>query len=238
MKYAILSINDSRAEKKAAIRNVLSGWQEVFIEAVNGYNSQELEDAIRASGINKTSWVPKVGEAGVWMSQANAWWAVSESEEPIVIFEDDAILSPNFVQDLENYISELPDDWDMFCAFVPENQYGDFNWEYFYDYNGQTDGQPLHWWPEGEPSLLIDSDKVCRAYQGYSCVALVYQPRAGAKLYESAVRLGMYTPVDCFIFERYRAGDINAYAFKPGQPRLVDVDWNAPSLIQQSDKMV
>jgi GR25 family glycosyltransferase involved in LPS biosynthesis len=238
VKYIILSIDDSRAEKKAAIRNVLSGLEEVKIEACNGRVSESVERYQSWYNIARAEWVPKQGELGVWLSNVHAWSVISQNSEPIVMFEDDAILRDNFVEQLEEYISELPDDWDMFCAFVPENQYGDFHWAYSFDENGISDGNPLGYYDGGEDSLLIDSDKVCRAYQGYSCVALVYTPAGAAKLLERAQIRGMTTPVDCFIFEQYRAGHINAYAFKPGQPRLVDIDWNAPSLIQQTEKVL
>jgi GR25 family glycosyltransferase involved in LPS biosynthesis len=238
VKYAILSIDESRRAKKEALRNVVSGWDEIAVPAVVGAEKSDLESSMARHGIQFTEWIPKVGEAGVWMSQMNAWETAYSIQEPLVVFEDDAILAENFIERFETYTKELPEGWDVFCLFVPENQYGDFHWKYKFNELGQTDGSTYGYCPDGETSLLIDSQIVSKAYQGYGCVALMFSPEGGRKLLEAAREKMMYTPVDCFIFEQYRAGRIDAYAFKPGQPRLVDVDWGAPSTIQQGPRVV
>lgn len=238
VKYAILSIDESRRAKKEALRNVVSGWDEITVPAVDGSKKSDLESSMTHHGIQFTEWVPKVGEAGVWMSQMNAWGMAYSQGEPLVVFEDDAMLAQDFTERFEEYLAELPEDWDVFCLFVPTNQYGDFHWKYKFNELGQTDGSTYGYCPDGEPGLLIGSETVSKAYQGYGCVALMFSPEGGRKLLDAARQKHMYTPVDCFIFEQYRAGIIDAYAFKPGYPRLVDVDWNAPSTIQQGPRVM
>ena len=43
MKYAIMSIDESRSAKKTAIRNTISAWKEIKFPCVNGHNREELK---------------------------------------------------------------------------------------------------------------------------------------------------------------------------------------------------
>lgn len=236
--YAILSIDDSRREKKEAIRNVLSEWTEIQVPACDGKVKSNLDSAfIEHSPFSYSPlWLPKQGEAGVWMSQLNAWKVASSLDRPLLVFEDDAMLCDNFVEEFHKYTDELPEEFDLFATFFPANQYGDFHWSYNFDENGFPTGNQI-WFSEGAPEIVIDSELISRAYQGYGCVALMFTPRGADRLYHRAQETGMFTPVDCFIFQQYRAGFIDAYSPRPGQTRLADVDWDAPTTIQTTDRV-
>jgi len=236
--FAILSIDHSRQEKKDALRNVCAEWTEQGVWAVDGKDSTDMKEAFEAHEPFTYSplWLPKQGEAGVWMSQMNAWATASTLDRPLVVFEDDAILCDNFISEFHRYTADLPEDFDVFAIFFPENQYGDFHWSYVYNELGHPVGGQT-WYSDGAPEYHIGSDLISKAYQGYGCVALMFSPKGGEKLYNRALETNMTTPVDCWIFEQYRAGIIDAYAPRPGQTRLADVDWNAPSTIRYTDRV-
>jgi GR25 family glycosyltransferase involved in LPS biosynthesis len=64
--------------------------------------------------ITKSEW-------GCAMSHVRVWRDIVENGyETSLIFEDDVVLSPNFVEKLEQVMSELPDDWDFLNIGAPE----------------------------------------------------------------------------------------------------------------------
>lgn len=234
--FAFITIDDDRIEKKTATRELLANWDEIVIPCVDGRIREDLVEG-KKQFKNDHRWYGKPGEYGVWLSQINAWKTIIDYGRPVLVLEDDALLVPNFVEQFDFYVSQLPDDFGLFAAFVPENQYGDYNNEYACDENGHFVGAAqAHAF--GAPSIVMpDLNGVCRAFQGYGCVALYISPLGAAALLDYALDRGIDTPVDCFIFEAYRAKKLDAYSFRPGFPRLVDVDWNAPSTIQHQERI-
>lgn len=233
--YGIISINDDRLQKKQQIRETLADWHEITLHGVNGNDDAALAKAQIETPIPIRGHA-KRGEYGVWFSQLNAWKTIMDYGAPVLVLEDDALLVPDFVNIFNGYIEQLPEDWGLFAAFVPENQYGDFNNEYVCDENGHFVGAAqghMH----GAPSIVLPDKTICRAYQGYGCVGNYISPLGAAALYEYALDRGLDTPVDCFVFEAYRAKKLDAYAFRPGFPRLIDVDWNAPTTIHTSERI-
>ncbi len=78
---------------------------------------------------------------------------------------------------------------------------------------------------------------MARAYQGYCCVATLYSPSGARRLLEIAGEKGMYTPVDCFLFqEAHGKNAVRAYAPTPDAQRIVDIDWNTPTTIHGTDR--
>jgi GR25 family glycosyltransferase involved in LPS biosynthesis len=64
--------------------------------------------------ITKSEW-------GCAMSQGRVWRDIVENGyETTLIFEDDVVLTPNFVGKLDKIMSELPDDWDFVNLGAPE----------------------------------------------------------------------------------------------------------------------
>lgn len=71
-------------------------------------------EAPRKLFITKSEW-------GCAMSHVRIWRDIVEKGyETSLIFEDDVVLSPNFVGKLEQIMSELPDDWDFVNLGAPE----------------------------------------------------------------------------------------------------------------------
>lgn len=234
--FAFITLNDDRIEKKNAIRDILSDWNELVIPCVDGRIPGELEKHKAQLGAKITGPL-RTGEYGVWFSQMRAWQTISSWNEPVLLLEDDALLAPNFVENFDRYVSQLPENWGLFAAFVPENQYGDYSYEYNCDENGAFYGS-ARGYSEGAPSIVMpELDGVCRAYQGYGCVGNYISPLGAQQLFDYTLERGINFPVDCFIFEAYRAKRLDAYAFRPGWPRLIDVDWTAPTTIHNTDRI-
>lgn len=118
MKYTILTLgNPERVTLRANIHlNMDKHFEYVPIEGVDG-KTDDLREAIERHQlkINFDRWKP--GEGGVWFSNINAWSWGEEHNEDLLVFEDDAILSPDF-SDTVNEL-ELPDDWDFVTLYYP-----------------------------------------------------------------------------------------------------------------------
>jgi GR25 family glycosyltransferase involved in LPS biosynthesis len=162
-------------------------------------------------------------------------WVAAQEHGPLIVLEDDAIVSERFDVIMENVWHDLPEDWDYFCLFVPDNQFEDYYRATAYDENGE----PKLYTNPGEKwySPSMGSAYVGRAYQGYSCVGIMYSQQGGKKLHELAQQYGMYTPVDCFIFQQTHTGRVNGYAHTPDCERPVTYDWhNSPTLVQDTER--
>lgn len=230
MKYNIISVNDSRAQYKNAIRRHNSVG-EVKIPSTNGM-SVNIDKEFERRGLLDTNWIPKIGEAGCWVSHFDCWsWSVKNNEE-LIVFEDDAIIDENFVNNFDVLYSELPSDYDFCSLWVPDNQRQDFYYVVEYDSEGQVN-------ISGRIEDVSDShfDIGCRflarAYQGYGLVATLYSPQGAKRLIEQARRRGVCTPVDCFIFQESHAERVKGYAPKP-HVSIVQYDWNAETTVHNT----
>jgi GR25 family glycosyltransferase involved in LPS biosynthesis len=239
VKYTIMHIDDSRIEKRNHIRNVLFFYDEVTdIEFVNGADAEQVK-RMRERYPNFTGrdvWNPKTGEAGVWYSQMQCWRYAAENEVHLIVFEDDAIPDPKFESLWRALLTELPADYDFLSIFVPNNQTDDYFAVTFYDETGHPIASAG---ANAEMSGFNFSENLATVYQGYSCVATMFSPKGGRKLLELADHYGMYTPVDCFLFLQAHAGRLDGYAPKPDwlYPRMVTIDWSAPTTVQHTDRI-
>lgn len=168
-------------------------------------------------------------ELGIWYSHMSCWQAALREE--LLVFEDDAILAPNFMNGFSDLYRELPQDYDTFSLFVPNNQEQDFYYNTIYDADGEAkySGYPPRK-TDKDSIYLIGSAIIAKAYQGYSLVCTLYSPKGADKLLTLARKHGMHAPVDCFVFKEAHRGNLISYAPRPTYPRLVSVDWNAPSI--------
>lgn len=234
MKYSIISLNDDRKEYKDYIHRVVQG-EHLYMPAVNG-PVDDLDYELRIRGLEHRGWGnAKRGEMGVWLSNFDRWEMASRMDEPLVVFEDDAIPDAFFMEKLENVVKELPEDWDFVALWVPENQRDDFLWDVKYNHNGH----PAHnGWKRPEESyyLVPGAAYVALAYQGYGMVALMYSPVGGKKLVDLARSRGVDGPVDCWIFEECHKGNLNGYAPRPEQASIVHYDWKAQSHVQHTER--
>jgi GR25 family glycosyltransferase involved in LPS biosynthesis len=233
VKYNIITLNDERKIYKDYIRaNADIG--EVVIPAVDG-RAVDIRSELESRGLFTTGWVPRQGEAGVWLSNFDCWEYASKMDEPLIVFEDDAIVEPDFKEKLDALMGELTVPWDYVSLWVPENQRIDYVYNIYFDEKGdpQRIGENLPY----DASLFKNTRRTAKVYQGYGMVSLMYSPEGAAKLVELARRYGMYTPVDCFIYQQAHMGNLRGFAPTPVFANVVRYDWKAESHVQQTERV-
>jgi GR25 family glycosyltransferase involved in LPS biosynthesis len=235
MKYTIISLDDSRAKTKAAIRSTVELPEVTDIEFVDARDDNVFYEQIKRHPrvVQNVHWTPKRGELGIWMSQINCWkWAADN--EDLLVFEDDAEVHPGFTDLFNRYISELPADWDIFSLFVPSNQRQDYGYRVVYDDNGLP--RPLVRSTDKPYQFDIGLKSLARTYHGYGCVANLYSVQGAKKMLQLVQQRGVDGPVDCWMYEHAHAGRLNAYAPKPYLPMPADVNLSrqAPTTIHNT----
>lgn len=229
MKKAIISISDRTPHYVKMIKDYVPFEEATDIEYVNGrgLGTLGLTNILVEEGLRVSNWAPEIGELGVWLSQYRCWQWCVENEEELIVFEDDAVPTPHFKEIFDAQYAEVPADYDFIAWFVPDNQMADFKYRINYD----TTGAPLPVVHSGDDGYQYEygAERMARVYQGYSCVCIQYSPQGAQKLIDIAKEMGLYTPVDCFLFLSAHRGAVDGYSPKPGQPRAVIVDWNAPT---------
>jgi len=239
MKYTIISVTDRREQSKQAIRKELSAHEEVTDIEFSGPGDDKI-GRMKEYGLdfNSDYWHPQTGELGVWLSAYACWRYCVDTDEPLRYFEDDAIVAPGF-DDWYNSLFEPdltrePLTPQLISLIVPHNQRQDFGWQYYQK-------QAMINYPDGAPDNHVGYKRLARAYQGYCNAAMELRPEGAAMLIEAAHQFGIYTPVDCFVFEQGFGRDrrpesprINILTPKPKFATGVDVDWNAETHIHGS----
>lgn len=214
MNYTIFSINDSRLHYKNAIKYQLGNWDEWPFLAVDGTRPDVLQWARERypyKVITGPDNVERVGQLGIWHSVLNALSIASQM--PIVTFEDDAILHPNFVAEFHARVNELPDDTDFFALFLPRDQ------DHVY-----TEDMSV-------------SQMLCKAYQRYGGVSMYYTPQGAKKIFRLLQRDGLTDQYDNQLFKYVKAGELNGYTSKPYFDDLVRITGEESSIVQESEKI-
>lgn len=142
----------------------------------NGYNLH-----------NQQGW--KWGELGIWASNWLAWNKFLQSDyDYLILMEDDILIYPSFRELLEEYMQQLPNNWEIFHYFVPADQHGKYN-----------------------VRLDVSAD-LCRCYQDWSCLCYIINKDGAKKLIETSAQ-GITLPLDWHMFRQtYK---FNMYTIKP-----------------------
>lgn len=242
MKYHVISIGSPEREANVLdIHSKMTGHELAGILSFNAYKNDPV-DYLEYHGIRLRPdlWTPKVGELGIWCSILNCWKWCAETGEPLLVFEDDAILVDNFTDLFQNYMSAIPKDWEFSAIWVPDNQKSDYFYPVIYDEHGVPHHQPKYLVvPAGRESVHdIDCFPVTLAYQGYGGVAVMFSPLGSQKMIDISQKMGVYTPIDChFYLSSHRPVDnIKGYAPHPSY-EMVKYNWDNPSTVQQSERV-
>ena len=212
--FTVVSIDESRAESRRAIRERMSFVSEVTgIDFVDGRDAAKLGSYLR--GYGETSGDLYEGELGVWFSQMNCWRYLAGSDlDALIVLEDDAVVDMAIERALGTFMGNVPADWDFISLHVPEDQKQD----YFYARTFRDDGT---WYLADPRGHTLESSPhhignliMATAYQGYSIVAMVYSAAGARKLLRLA-GAAIRDPVDCFIFREHHRGILRGYAPKP-----------------------
>jgi GR25 family glycosyltransferase involved in LPS biosynthesis len=142
----------------------------------NGYNLD-----------NKQGW--RYGEVGIWASNWLAWKNFIESDyDYLILMEDDIVLYDDFLIYIKEYLKELPENFDAFHVFSPEDQNDKYN------------------------TGLDISENICSSYQDWSCACYIIN-KSGAKKMIQLASKGIYLPLDWFMFRQKHA--LSIYTIKP-----------------------
>jgi GR25 family glycosyltransferase involved in LPS biosynthesis len=130
------------------------------------------------------------GIVGVFASNYLAYKKFLETDKDILfIFEDDATVSVNFAEVVDLYSTELPEGWDFWAIYVPDDC---LPW-----YNSDYD--------------IGERKYICRTYQDWSCAGYAVS-RKGAELAVKDIEThGMANPIDWYIFNSRHLGTGTIY---------------------------
>lgn len=237
MKYGIITLPDSdRIEYKARIREnihypeeTLDAFDARVNDPIKGCEERRLKFSAELWGNAKR------GEVGIWLSNFDRWQQAAECG-PLIVFEDDAIIHDDFTDRFEDFMAEVPDDWDFAALWVPENQRQDYLYNIIY--NTKSWEPQFLGFTTAEKSIyrIPGATYAALAYQGYGMVALVYSQNGGKRLVERARATGMYGPVDCWIYEQAKMGFLKGFAPRPECADIVHYDWAAESHVQLTER--
>jgi len=200
MKYCIMHINDRSKDLMEYNKKILSSFDYINdIVFFNG-NTGNAWDVINHMGIKQDVWnpydgrslPPLPGELGVWVSTINVWeYIVKNKIDKMIVLEDDITLQKDFVNKLEEYIKELPNNFDFLSLYYFEGQ------------------------NKINKSLNIGSDKIQKSTLQYSAGQATLYSYAGAKkLLKLVYRKGIEYTTDCFIFRQSLENLVNGYSIK------------------------
>jgi len=227
--FAIISIDDSRADKKAWTRQRFTTWREIVeIDFVNGKDPKSLRAAKKKWKNVDTPGPFKAGEFGIFYSVLNCleYGAVNDG---VLYFEDDAHPVSNFQERINFYLDHLPRRADMFACWSPENQQGDYN-----GISGFNQvGEPAY---ESHKGSIFEfgHNELSGLWQGYGNVSMYFTKRGCQRMLEHIHERGFYSPIDCLICIAAHTNVVNGYALKPGTPPLIGYDWELPTTIHGS----
>jgi hypothetical protein len=172
--YSVLSKSYSELKTPTVYLKTFDEVEEFYKEEPNfkfNYIAPKVEGG--------PSFPPNSGTVGVFASNYVAYKNLLKSNyEYLFLFEDDVVISPNFVNINERYMKELPEGWDFFTTFVPPDCLKWYNSDY--ELSGNT--------------------YVSRTYQDWSCAGYVVNRRSAAKAVADIEKNGINDPVDWYIF--------------------------------------
>lgn len=157
-----------------------------------------------------TGWKP--GELGIWASNYTAWKNFLKTDyDYIILMEDDIVLNKDFNDKLIEYLNELPDNWDIFTAYIPT--FGNIRYE------------------KRKDELLIGKENVCKVYQSWSCLCYVVS-RNGAERLMKEMRQKIKSPIDHYLF--YHRG-LNVYTIKLEKGNICSL-YETKSTVQEANR--
>jgi hypothetical protein len=140
------------------------------------------------------------GILGIWAGTYMAYKKFLKTDkEYLFVLQDDIKLSPNFKGAIEAYMKELPNDWEIFSPFVPNDSLSSYK-------------EGVHGIP--------DKNFICKSYQQWSTCCYVVN-RAGAKKVVKDIETnGVSAPDDWYLFNfrmkpEFLTITFNTYTLKP-----------------------
>lgn len=206
--YHIISVSDKRKAIVDSIHKAM--WPKSYnlaVSSVDAYSEKNMKFFLASYPLRFASFM-STGEVGCFASHFKFWkYIVDYKLESAIVFEDDAVITPNFLQFLSLGLREVPKDYDVFSIFVHKNQHHRF-----------------------KDDLAINL-VAAKAYQDWSTLCYLVSFKGAKKLIDFAESNGVNDPVDWFIFRNSHKGLFDAYTYRPHIPELLHIDTNvAPSI--------
>jgi GR25 family glycosyltransferase involved in LPS biosynthesis len=191
--------NEERYSKVKSINDYLYSYSKLLITPTIKISSvEEYTEFLK----NNPSFVPdpygyslhgeqgwRYGEIGIWASNWTAWHNFLKSDaDYLILMEDDITYNSNFMEIIINYISQLPEGWEVFHAFSPADQF-----------DKHTDRHNF------------GAEDVCVAYQDWSCLCYIITRDAAKKMIENSSMFNL--PLDWYMFRQHHL--FKTYTVKP-----------------------
>ena len=181
-----------RSELNYKINNYLNNvFNELDTPTIQIMNQYQYDEFNKTYGLLNPTFEFKYGELGIWASNLLAMQNFLESDyDVLMLMEDDISYNENFVQLLDAYLKDMPEDWDVFSYFCHSNQFSLFN----NIYNGA---------------------RIVPAYQDWSMLCYLLNKRGAKKILDSVKETGINMPIDWYIFrqpDRFKSYTLAPYA--------------------------
>lgn len=207
--FSIVSINDRASDNKENTRNIMSEFQEIENDCVDGnsVNSKELLDSMGVS-LRNWSWhsSPRGGELGLWLSNINLFnKIINEDLKNVLLLEDDTILSDNFVNIFKDVFEEIPEDYDFISLVFPASSKG------YYKEDAE-----------------LGLKNICTAkYNHFSTIAVMWSNKGAKNMIRLLKEFGIKHPIDIHLYDfLLKENFLTGYSIKPDIEQIVFHDWN------------
>lgn len=160
------------------------------------------------------------GELGIWLSNIRTWKEFMiygcESDNDLIVFEDDAVVQPAFKSIFPLVKEELPEDYDFFAWAIPHDQKVDYFYNrHFTPGGGWIIASHLRHPYDKSPHYIPGNELVCKTYQGYQAVCIMYSRAGIQKILNLLKQDGIHSPIDLFLFTEVFKGNLNGYTLLP-----------------------
>lgn len=234
MKYMIFTLgHENRKHYVEAIEKKVT-LERVDLPAVDGY-SDDLPKLLEARGLlEHVTNHPRnfrVGQLGIWLGVLNALEWVVENNEELLTFQDDALLHKDFMKEFDKRYQFLPKDYDFFSLFTPRDHH---NW-YWFSKRIREDGSIINGQAKRHNTSPYAVNKViCKVYQKYGGVSILYSPAGAKKMLDIVEEHGMLGTYDEHLYANERLGRLSGYISVPSLQDLVYITGKEVSTIGQT----
>lgn len=191
--------DESRDSAVRSINEYMSSYSKLLVTPTIRISNKEQYDAFLELNPNfvpdpygyslhgEQGW--RFGEIGIWASNWTAWHNFLKSDaDYLILMEDDITHNSGFMEIIINYMSELPEGWEVFHAFSPADQFGKYR-----------------------ESHDFGADDVCVAYQDWSCLCYIITKDAASKMIDKSNMFNL--PLDWYMFRQHHL--FKTYTIKP-----------------------
>ena len=221
--YVLIKINDKRLRTQEKIQSDLSLFNRHFVECVDGKDTESVKRFFKNNTNIKETRPTRTGYLGHWLTFLNILkYIIDNNIDNLLVLEDDAILSKTFIDDLEMYMSHIPEDYDFFMIYDSEPNKNNYMFSQ-YDLKMRI---PQRFKIDKDPKQIhsdwnIGSDYIVRTYQRFGSVGQVFSNSGAKKIIKLTEENGLGTsrwevsPFDMTIYKYSFKRILNGYQANP-----------------------